>query len=317
MWDLNILNYLNEQAYLSSLKMVNGGVDGGPTTSAAPAAEPVFPLSLLAYKLIIGPPSLSRLIDILEDSDSIAYFLELVREYLPEREGEIMAEADDSTRIERFRRYFGNRYFPLSDMDNYYAEEFTISDFTHHIPVDLMGFTEDDYESFNDFRKGYILLLSLVESPYDTNERVPILESVKEMVGKSLVELIPPEGWSLEDIHRMLEGTEYEGCVAFADWVQSSTGCWQLDANYSGYEPEEWDRGIVDGLTEQWPRVLDLQEKMSRMHEWLEEDIYHNFAKLLTVILGREFMEYVPREQLPFPLDDNAQVIRKEVIENG
>ena len=39
MWDLNTLRYLNEQAYLSSLKMVNEGIE---STTTQPRPEPEF-----------------------------------------------------------------------------------------------------------------------------------------------------------------------------------------------------------------------------------------------------------------------------------
>lgn len=307
MWDLETLRYLNERAHLGTTKIVNDGIDQPETP---PSPEPVFPLATLAYKLITGPPSLSRLIDILENSDSIAYFLELLREYLPEHEAEIMAHTDDLDRIECFSRYFSNRYFPL-EVESLY-DDFTISDFIQHIPITLMGFTAEDYEEFNSFRAGFILLLSIVESPYDENERVPILERVTELVGKSLVEMIPHEGWSVEDIHTMFDGSEYEGVAAFADWIHSCTGCWQLDANYIDYAPEEWSREIVDGLTEQWPRVMEISDKQHKMYEWLEEDLYHNFDRLVSMMCGVEYAT-VPKEQLPFPLDDEGQVVRKEV----
>jgi len=310
MWELDTLRHLNEQAYLSSLKMVNEGVN---SMAPPPRSAPVFPLALMAAKLIVGQPSMVRLIDLLEASDSVAEFLNLVREFLPEHEADIMAAVDDSYRIERFCHYFSNQYFPLEDVEGFY-EDFTIGDFISHIPVSLMGFSWEDQEQFNDFRAGFILLLSMVESPWDNAERVPILERVKELVGKSLAELIPPDGWSLDDIHRMFEGSEYEGVVAFADWVHSTTGYMQLDANYTDYGPEMWSTEIVNGLTAQWPMVIDLQEKMNRMYNWLEEDMHHNFEKLLAIMLGREVVS-VPKEQMPFPLDDNGQVIKEEVIQ--
>ncbi|MBA7710444.1 hypothetical protein ES703_119386 [subsurface metagenome] len=275
----------------------------------------MFPLALLAAKLIVGPPSIVRLVDLLEASDSVAEFLSLVREFLPDHEADIMAAVDDSYRIERFCHYFSNQYFPLEDVEGAY-DDFTIGDFIQHIPVSLMGFSWDDYEQFNDFRGGFILLLSMVESPWDNDERVPILERVKELVGKSLVELIPPDGWSLDDIHRMFEGSEYEGVVAFADWIHSTTGYLQLDANYTDYGPEAWSTEIVTDLTAERPMVIDLQEKMHHMHEWLEEDMHHNFEKLLSIMLGIECVS-VPKEQMSFPLDDDGQVIRKEVTVNG
>ncbi len=311
MWDLDTIHRLNEQAYLSSLKMVN---DRGESTEAQPRPAPVFPLALLAAKLIVGPPSIVRLVDLLEASDSVAEFLSLVREFLPDHEADIMAAVDDSYRIERFCHYFSNQYFPLEEQPGY--DDFTIGDFIHHIPVSLMGFSWEDYEQFNDFRGGFILLLSMVESPWDNTERVPILERVKELVGKSLVELIPPDGWSLDDIHRMFEGSEYEGVVAFADWIHSTTGCMQLDANYTDYGPEMWSTELVNCLTAEWPMVIDIQEKMQHMHQWLEEDMHHNFEKLLSIMLGIECVS-VPKEQMSFPLDDDGQVIRKEVTVNG
>ena len=308
MWDLETIRQLNEQAYLSSLKMVNEGI-GGTTTPLKP--EPVFPLAILAAKLLAGPPSIVRLIDLVQNSDSVAEFLMLVKEFLPEHRADIMAAPSDSYRIERFCYYFGNRYFPLEDVEGFYAD-YTISDFIHHIPIPLMGFSWDDYEQFNDYRDGFVLLLSMVESPYNNDERLPILERVKDIVGKSLVELIPHEGWSLDDIHRMFEGSRYEGVIAFADWIHQSTGYMQLDGNYTDYGPEFWSVELVNSLTAEWPTVIDLQEKMSHMYEWLEEDMHHNFEKLLAIMLGREVVS-VPKEQMSFPLDDDGQVVRKEM----
>jgi len=308
MWDLDTLRYMNERAYLSSRNLVNEGVNSTAPPSSRPA--PVFPLSLLASKLIVGPPALIRLIDIIEASDSVAEFLNLVRELLPDHEVDIMAAAEDNYRIERFCYYFGRQYFPLEDQNVF--DDFTISDFLHHIPVPLMGFSFDDYAEFNEFREGFVLLLSMVESPYVSDERLPILERVKEIVGKGLVELIPHEGWSLDDIHRMFEGSQYEGVIAFADWIHGNTGCMQLDANYAEYGPEMWSTGLVTGLTSEWPRVIDLQDKMHNMYAWLEEDMYHNFRKLLMTMLGRE-EDSVAKEQMPFPLDDKGQISRKEV----
>lgn len=314
MFDLETLRYLNDRAYLSSRKMVNEGVN---SPDPSPRTEPVYPLTILAAKLVVGPPSIVRLMDLLQNSDSVAAFLTLVREFLPEHEADIMAAVADSYRIERFCHYFGTRYFPLEDQTDAYGDDYTLSDFTYHIPVTLMGWSCDDYSQFMSYRNGFILLLALVENPYEDedDERVPILEQVKVLVGKNLMALIPPEGWSLNDIHRMFDESPYPGVVAFADWIHQNTGCWQLDANYSEYEQEIWSTRVVDGLTQHWPQVMDLQGQMNHMYEWLEEDMYHNFSKLLATILGRERIDevYVPKEQMSFPLDEDGQIIREEV----
>ncbi len=312
MWDLDTLHYLNEEAHRRAVERANEQSRPSPS----PTTTPVFPLAILARILITGPPRLAALIELLENSENVVAFLELVREYVPEYETEIMgAELDD--RIRQFDRYFSRRYFPLSDELN--LDEFTIYDFIRQIPIDLMGFTYDDYHSFEDFRAGYVLMLALVESPYVDycdSGRVPILEEVGNLVDKSVLELTPDEGWSAEELHRMLDSSPYEGVAAFADWVNASTGCWQLDCSYTDYEGEGWSHDVVDVLTEQWPKVVDIQDKIQKMAEWLEEDERHNFEELLARILNRKDF-IIPREQLAFPLDENGQVIRKEVTADG
>lgn len=308
MWDLEIIRRQNELAHLRAVERAKELSQQTPEVTSSP----VYPLANLARLLVTGPPSLSQLIDLLQNSDVIASFRELVREFLPEHEAFIMSQ-DDEGRIREFVHYFGQRYFPLSD--SLLMEEYELSDLLRQIPVDLMGFSYEDYHQFNDFRAGFVLMLALVESPYvDDGEggRVPILERVRELVGKTLAELIPHEGWTLDELHRMLDGSDFAGVTHFADWVHSNTGCWQLDATYDEYEGEYWNQHIVDQLTIQWPQVIDIQNEMQAMSEWLEEDTYHNFNELLAYMLGRKDF-VIPKEQLPFPLDGNGQIITEEV----
>ncbi len=312
MWDLDALHRMNEEAHERAVERANEKARVG----LMPAPAPVYPLSILARVLVTGPPSLSHLVDLLENSDVVASFHDLVREYLPEHEDFIMAQ-DTEGRIREFAYYFGRQYFPLSD--NLEMNDYTLGDFLQQIPVDLMGFSYEDYHGFNDFRDGYTLMLALVASPYDDDKqggRVAILEKVGELVGRDLVDLIPAEGWSTEDLHRMLDKTDYEGVAAFADWVNAETGCWQLDATHENYEGEQWRRDIVDGLTIQWPQVVSIQDKIQNIALWLEEDIHYRFRELLAFMLDRKDI-IIPKEQLPFPLDENGQVIVKEVKADG
>ncbi len=106
------------------------------------------------------------------------------------------------------------------------------------------------------------------------------------------------------------------GVSPFAKVLHFETGCWQLDANWEDYEGEMWSRHVVDGLTEQWPMVQELQGQMHSAFEWLEEDIHRNFEEILALMNDTEIVP-VPKEQMPFPLDDDGQVIQKEVIAIG
>ncbi|MCJ7744302.1 MAG: hypothetical protein MUO99_07080, partial [Dehalococcoidales bacterium] len=234
MYDLEVLRQLNEQAHLRAVALANE--DRSPSVRVSEETKevkppPVFPLSILARKLIGGPPSLAYFVALLEQSETFVGFRELVREYLPEHEVNIMAE-DLDRRAWRFSQLFSGKYFPLSE--DTLSEEFTIGDLLSRIPMQPIGFSYEGYHRFTEFRKGYILLLSLVECPWDEDPlgmeldeevyevpggRIPILEAVGELVGEGLPRLIPDKGWSAEDLHRMTDDTEFKGIGEFADWV--------------------------------------------------------------------------------------------------
>jgi len=312
MLDLDALHYQNQLAHLAAVERAFQGSQ--PADGVA--HSPIFPLANISRLLMVGPPSLSHLVDLIENSDIVADFLELIREFLPEHEAFIMAQDEDG-RIREFAYYFSQQYFPLSD--NLELNEFTLGDFLQYIPVDLMGFSYEDWHEFQDFREGYILMLSLVESPWAEDEdggHVSILDRVSELVGRDLVELIPAEGWSVADLHQMLDETDYKGVTAFAEWVNSETECWLLDATYDCYEGEQWSRRVVDQLTVQWPQVVAIQDDMLNMSVWLEESLRDNFAKVLVLLQDRQPF-IIPKEQIPFPLDENGEVLEKEVSPEG
>ncbi len=320
MFDLEALRYLNEQAHLRAVALANE--DRTPHTRKVEEVKvikppPVFPLAILARKLIGGPPSLGYFIELLEQSETFKDFLDLVREYLPEREFEIMAE-DLNLRACKFSHYFSERYFPLRD--DSFSEDFTAGDLLSGIPVQLMGFSYESWHGFTDFRNGYILLLSLIECPWDEDPfgtdsedeedgmqggRVPIIEVVGQLVGEGLARLIPDKGWSAEELHAMTDGTEFEGCGEFADWVFGNTGCAILDTQgeYSetGHQID-WSPEEVEGLTDDWNKSSEIFDKIHRLALLLEQDLEGNFRKLMALLLDKPDL-IIPKEQLPLPLD--------------
>lgn len=297
MFDLDRLHYANEQAHLLAVQRANEQA----ARDDQPPPPPVYPLAILARKLLVGPPSLAVLIDLMEGTEYVSAFMELVREFLPDLETEIQA-TDIYQRIDVFVHHFNQRYFPLSETTDW--EEFTLADFLHHIPVELWGFTYTDYHEFQDFRPGHIAQLALTSHSFSMDEegaRIPILETLAEMAGPGVVEHIPAAGWSQEELHKKLDGTKYEGAAVFADWVNQDTGTIMLNGNYEEYDPEPWTRSTVDMLTEERSRVLELWDKMSDMSAWLEEDLPKNIRELVFFIIDKK-EEVIPKEQLPLPL---------------
>jgi len=319
MYDLEVLRYLNEQAHLRAVALANQ--DRSPSVQvdermkADIKPSPVFPLSILARKLLGGPPSLAYFVELLEQGENFMGFRDLVREYLPEHEVNIMAE-DLNNRALKFARLFSEKFFPLYGD---FMDDFTIGDLLDGIPTQPLGFSYESYHAFTDFRKGYILALSLVGSPWDEDplgmedeeeedmtrgQRVPILDAVSHLLGKGLVNLIPEDGWSAEDLHRMTDGTEFDGLGDFADWVQGTTGFYHLDAQGESLEMGgliEWGRETVDELTDDWHMTIEMLDKFYRLSLLLEEDSEHVFRNLLGLLLDNQDL-IIPKEQLPLPL---------------
>lgn len=258
----------------------------------------MMPLSVLADRLTLAPPSLAALVDLVERSETMMRFLELVREFLPEDEREIMA-GQPWERVEAFRRRFEARYFPLADFP--YDDEESMEYLLCSIPVPLGGWTYDDYHAFQDNRPGLVLLMSLVIYPWVASEkeyvsaRIPILEEVKRLVGPELAGRIPEEGWEPKSLHEVCDHTRFRGVADCADWICSCTGLWVLDTNYEEFGEEPWQRETVDELARQYPLVRQLMDRVQGMIDWLEDSPTGNFARVLNHILGSQ----VPREQLP------------------
>lgn len=121
-------------------------------------------LSVLAEKLIVGPPNLTALVDCLESVSTVEGFLRLVRMLLPEHELEIMSEPRNR-RVYRFCYCFSKKYYPLPANTNC-----GVSDWLTGMPVELMAMSYSAYHEIN-MRSGFILLLSLVVYPYEGDMR--------------------------------------------------------------------------------------------------------------------------------------------------
>ncbi|KKK72483.1 hypothetical protein LCGC14_2903410, partial [marine sediment metagenome] len=87
----------------------------------------------------------------------------------------------------------------------------------------------------------------------------------------------------------------HDGVGHFADWACSETGCVILDSSYEDCEYVEgmaepifkWTRFNVDTLTEQWPKVHEIRQKIDNMVEWLEENPIIHFRELLEALTAK------------------------------
>jgi len=125
--------------------------------------------------------------------------------------------------------------------------------------------------------------------------RVPLLDAVQRIVGAELAGLIPRDGWQPSELHLMTDGTPHDGVGHFADWAWSGTGCVVLDSSYEDCEYVEgmgepifkWTKFNVDLLTEEWPKVQEIRQKIDLMVEWLEADPISHFGELLEFLTAK------------------------------
>ena len=250
------------------------------------------PLLALAQRMLsLGLPSLSILIARLGEMEEYEDFVILVREFLPEREGEILHELTPASQVARFASYFEDRYFPIDDnlklgeVESYY-------ELTRGIPVIVRGISYEDYHDVaSDWRPGVQLMTYLIEDPYEGDSRIALAEACQEHVPIDLLQRVPEGGLSLGEAHQLLDNTPYKALALWGDIVCMDTGNFFFDTDYEmlwsgGYLPE-WNRETVEYLTEQWQQADHIDQEVSNLIGWMEEDPTTRFGEILNFILER------------------------------
>lgn len=240
-------------------------------------------VSGLARSLRRGPPLPSHLVSLMQSSEAYARFLELVREYLPEHEREILAESSEWGRIAAFINRFADGYFPLDEG----AE--TYEDFIAGIPVLVQGISYDAYHEMPSYwRPGLLLMTYLVESPYEDEGRVALGEECLGYVSQALLWRVPQRGFSPETLEQIVSGSRYQALGSWARILWHSTGRFFLDVDFDSlaYEDLSWDRETVESLTQDWLQAEATVQAVFQLAEWLEEDPPTRFEEMLSFTLG-------------------------------
>lgn len=240
-------------------------------------------MTLIRRLKSLAPPSLSWLVSRLKGLEDFEEFLEIVREFVPEWEQEIMSKADATDQIAAFADRFEDRYFPLQDFMRCDAEDYR--DLTSQIPVVLRSFDYDDYHDIEGLRDGLQLMIYLLEPPCEdeSGARVAWAESCSFLVPIELLERVPEGGLSLGDIEPRLSNTPYEGLVDWCKALNLDTGNFFMDCTWEdlGYHWWDWGRENVDYLTEEWLKSEVILERIVKLAQWLEDDPVPHFEELL------------------------------------
>jgi hypothetical protein len=231
------------------------------------------------------------LIGMLAQVEEYGDFVTLVREFLPEREFDILHESMPATQIAAFANYFEERYFPLQDMfkdgDVYEYEQLITG-----IPVVVLGISYDFYCEIDSYaRDGIQLMTYLVQDPFQ-EDRVALAEACAQTVPAEIVDRVPPDGFP-EEVCRSLMDTPYKGLMHWRDQLWGETGNYFLDVcdedmwGCGGCGSPDWDRETVDELTVLWQRAMVIDREINNLVLWLEENPRERFEELLNFMLER------------------------------
>lgn len=257
-------------------------------------ARKVSPLSFLIARLQpFGPPSLSAMISKFGDVEEYQEFVMVVREFVPEYEQEILRQSSEAAQIQNFATRFQDRYFPLAyNLVEMACEDIGYSNITRAIPVEVRGWTYDEYDGLSsDARPGLQLLAYLIECPYEMGERVSLAEACSEHIPIGMLNQVPEGGIKYGEVHELLDNSPYKAVGKLADWWGQNTGNFFLDTDwefmsYNMGEPD-WSMETVQTLTRQWQEADAYQEEIGDFLEWLEGDIQSRFQKILDFIAGK------------------------------
>ena len=251
------------------------------------------PLEYLSQMLRdIGPPSLAVILARINQLEDFKEFVDIIRQYLPEREAEIFHERAPWDQMAVFARHFEERYFPLDDMIREGAGE-EYRQLTYRIPVPVHGMSWEEYEEIpTNSRDGVQLITYLCESPYtDTDIRTSLGEACKKLVPESLLMEVPDGGFNYPEFSQLLKGSRYEGVLKWIEYCFQDTGNPFQDIDYETYGYTvlpEWEPDEVESLTRLYKESELINQAIHESVKWLEKDLVGHFMELLGFLLNTD-----------------------------
>ncbi|MBI4294661.1 MAG: hypothetical protein HY669_00665 [Chloroflexi bacterium] len=249
--------------------------------------EPSRPLAALCDRLLhVRPAKLSVMVTLMDEVEDYQDFKRLIAEFVPEAAPEILKAGSPADTIAAFAEAFGQRYFPLSN--GMIDASASFSDLLRFIPIETFGWEEDAYHDIpTDTRQGIILSSLLVdfegELGWDGDGvRVTVLEAAEGFISRELLARVPPRGYPLDSLRGALS-RRYRGLLYFAEQLCHDSPNQLLNITYEDVwtGPPEWDRAVVEQITEDWRDFLKKDKAMVSFWEWLEKKPEARFRVVL------------------------------------
>ena len=262
MWDLGTIHAMEEQAHQEYLRQ-----------------KPATPLAALREKLNdVHPPSISLIRSLFQNVETYNDFVKLVRDFLPEREKEILGKTSPSAQMAAFASYFEDRYLPLHPAFKEAEIEDDYYELLRDIPVMARGFGWEDYHELNSDRLGLQLMCYFFEPPLEgdsdmAGERVALADGFPPEYQRE-AQRVPGGGISLNDTRLIFKGKKWIGLRNCAEYINQSTDNWFLDTDEEmrgNMQNEEWDKETVASMSKEWRKANAFYDKVMEFAAWLED----------------------------------------------
>jgi hypothetical protein len=221
--------------------------------------------------------------------------VKLVRDFLPEREKEILQKTSPSAQMAAFASYFEDRYLPLHPAFKEGEVEDDYYELLRDIPVEGRGFGWEDYHELNNYRLGLQLMCYLFEPPLQgdnemAGERITLADGFPPEYQQE-VRRVPTGGISLDDVRLIFKGKRWIGLRNCAEYINQATDNWFLDTDEemrSNMQNTEWDKETVADMKAEWLKADAYYDKIIKFAEWLEDkkDGVAHFKETLDFLLA-------------------------------
>ena len=251
-------------------------------------------LLTLGYRFLraTSPPSLRTLGAWLTVGEPYAVFKDLVRQYLSDKEAEILA-LPHASMAGAFSRAFSERYFPLLQVA--LGGELPLERLVCGIPVEVYGLQYDDYHELPQNRPGMAVAALFVDFEEYVEEggiRVALLDVCRRWLPEALLKKLR-KGFDPGFLEFALEDKpEWRGLLHWAFKLINEVGLFffatcmgDLYGNSChSTGPPEWDPDVVANLTSDWEECSRMLEEEKSFYTWLEEDLAARAQELITYL---------------------------------
>ncbi len=136
------------------------------------------------------------------------------------------------------------------------------------------------------------------------------LESAAQRIPQQTLLQIPQDGIPLDALTDAVKDTGFEGVAQAAAWVFGETGSFFLDhcyddGMYAGFA-DPWEDEIIKEGTQEWRKASALMDSVTRLADWLEEDLPGRFAGMLDFILARLTNQEQEQEETMMSVDSDT-----------